>query len=152
LEKLLSQGDAIKAIVLAPNNHNPLGSIMDDDKKHAVIELLEARSIPIIEDDTYGELSFDNVRPKCLRAFARSKNILVCGSFSKTLSPGFRIGWIAAARYAEEIKELKLAMSLASTTPTQIALARYLATGGFDRHLRKLRSICRDHIQLLASA
>jgi len=152
LETLLSQDGSIKALVVAPNSHNPLGSIMDDEKKRAVVALLEAHDVPIIEDDTYGELSFDEVRPRCLRAFDRSNTTLVCGSFSKTLSPGFRIGWVAAGRHTEQIRELKLAMSLASTTPTQIALARYLSSGGFDRHLRKLRRTCRDHLQLLASA
>jgi len=65
--------------------------------------------------------------------------VMHCGSFAKSLAPGYRIGWVAAGRYAQKIERLKLMTSLCASMPAQAAIADYLQHGGYDRHLRKLR-------------
>ena len=108
--------------------------------------------LPIIEDDTYGDLAFDLQRPRCIKAFDDSDNIILCSSFSKTIAPGYRIGWMAAGRWHDRVQELKCRSSLGTATPPQMAIASYLESGGFDAHLRRLRRTYRDQIKLLSDA
>jgi len=98
-----------------------------------------AHGVPAIEDDTYGELAFGDVRPRSLRAFDRAGLVLTCGSFSKTLTPEYRVGWVIPGPYRDRILHLKLATTAATAVPPQLALASYLASGGYEQHLRRLR-------------
>jgi DNA-binding transcriptional MocR family regulator len=152
LEEILTRGEPVRAVVLVPNVHNPLGGIMPDDVKRQLADLLGRRKVPVIEDDTYGDLAFRPQRPRCLKAFDRHDNILWCGSFSKTLAPGYRIGWVAPGRFHAEVQKLKLVFTLATATPTQLAVADFLASGGFDRHLRRLRRVYEENLGLAADA
>jgi DNA-binding transcriptional MocR family regulator len=95
--------------------------------------------VPLIEDDVYAELYFGNRRPKSTKAFDRKGLVLNCGSFSKSLAPGYRIGWVAAGRYARTVGRRKVMSSLATSVPVQDGLALYLRQGGYDRHLGVLR-------------
>jgi DNA-binding transcriptional MocR family regulator len=150
LEQLLASKSEVKALVINPNVHNPLGCIMPDDNKRHIAELFAANQIPIIEDDTYADLAFDTARPHCVHSFDKRENVMLCGSFSKTLSPGFRVGWIAASRWREAVHGMKLATSLGCATPMQMAVAKFLATGGFDHHLRRLRRTYQEQLSLLS--
>lgn len=125
---------------LMPTFHNPLGSTMPEDRKRALVELLMQHGIPLVEDDVYADLHFGPKRALPAKAFDREGLVMHCSSFSKSLAPGYRIGWVAAGRRAQEIARRKLTSTLNTNVPTQIALARYLERGGFDRHLRRLRN------------
>ena len=94
----------------------------------------------IIEDDVYGELYFDTERPRPAKAFDRQGLVMHCSSFSKTLAPGYRIGWAVPGRYLREVAQAKLTTTLTSPVPTQLALASYLEKGAYDQHLRRLRT------------
>ncbi len=131
---------AVKACIFNPNFQNPLGFLPSEDKKRDLVKLLTSRNIPIIEDDIYGELYFGNSRPVPLKSFDDKDLVMHCSSFSKTLSPGLRVGWCLPGRFMEKVKRLKLYGSIASPTITQEILCRYLQRGNFDRHLRKLRT------------
>jgi DNA-binding transcriptional MocR family regulator len=152
LEALLRRGEPVRAVVLVPNVHNPLGGVMPDGNKQRIADLLGRRRIPVIEDDTYGDLAFGPQRPRSLQAFDRHDNVLLCGSFSKTLAPGYRVGWVAAGRRRAEVLKLKLVFSLATASPTQLAVADFLASGGFERHLRRLRRVYAENLGLAAEA
>jgi len=118
---------------------NPLGASMPEARRQALVTLLAAQGVPLIEDDVYGELHYDAARPKPAKAHDEAGLVLHCSSFSKCLAPGYRIGWAAAGRYTAKLQRLKLASSLSAAVPSQLALADYLATGHYERHLRGLR-------------
>jgi DNA-binding transcriptional MocR family regulator len=84
-------------------------------------------------------LYYGQQAPKPAKAFDTEGLVMHCGSFAKSLAPGYRIGWVAAGRYAQKIERLKLMTSLCASMPAQAAIADYLQHGGYDRHLRKLR-------------
>jgi DNA-binding transcriptional MocR family regulator len=133
---------SVKAIMVTPNVSNPLGSIMPDDAKERLVRLARRHEVPVIEDDVYGELVFDGSRPRPLRAFdpGPDSRVLLVGSVSKTLAPGYRVGWCAGGKWHDAVLRFKYSQSLACPTLTQMAVAEFLGSGGYDRHLRRLRS------------
>lgn len=133
------RGDPVRAIMVNPNFQNPLGSLLPDEDKARLVALAAQHNIPVIEDDVYGELGFAGERPRCLRAFPGGENVIVCSSFSKTLSPGHRVGWVLAGRRHSEIERLKHAMSVTAPSLPQLLLSELLASGGYDQYLRRAR-------------
>jgi DNA-binding transcriptional MocR family regulator len=129
----------IKVCLVVSNFSNPLGSLMPEENKKELVTMMEEHDIPIIEDDIYGDVYFGDSRPKPCKAFDKTGNVLWCGSVSKTLAPGYRVGWVAPGKYLEKITNLKLIHSVSSTTITQEAIAHFLENGRYDNHLKKLR-------------
>ncbi|QEQ25498.1 PLP-dependent aminotransferase family protein [Achromobacter xylosoxidans] len=138
LERAIQQHQP-RACWLMTTFQNPLGSLMPEAKKEALVELLTRHGVALIEDDVYGELYFGANRPRPAKAFDPEGVVMHCSSFSKTLAPGYRVGWVAAGRYTRAIMRNKLTTSLATAAPTQAAIAAYLSQGGYDRHLRQFR-------------
>ena len=131
----------VKACIFNDNFQNPLGFVLSNEKKRELVRMLNAEAIPIIEDDIYGELHFGPTRPAPLQSFDTKGLVLYCSSFSKTLSPGLRVGWSMPGLFLERVKHLKLYTSVSSPSLNQYVLYQYLKSGNFDRHLRKLRTI-----------
>ncbi|NER61504.1 PLP-dependent aminotransferase family protein [Pseudomonas sp. MAFF212428] len=129
----------VKAVWCMTNFQNPVGASMPEEKKQQLVALLHEHQVPLIEDDVYAELYYAQQAPKPAKAFDTDGLVMHCGSFSKSLAPGYRIGWVAAGRYAQKIERLKLMTSLCASMPAQAAIADYLQHGGYDRHLRRLR-------------
>ncbi len=130
---------AIKACFFVTNFSNPLGYCMPDEQKEAMVKLLSRHGVPLIEDDLYGDVYFGKSRPKSCKSFDEEGNVLWCSSISKTLAPGYRVGWAAPGKYMDKVKRLKLYHSITSATAQQAAIASFLATGRYEYHLRKLR-------------
>lgn len=128
----------IRACLLVSNFSNPLGAVMGDDKKRAFTQLCKKAKVALIEDDIYGDLSFSAQRPNVFKHF--DANVIYCSSFSKSLAPGLRIGWVASRQLASAITQLKFTLNSGSPSIVQIAMADILASGKFDRHLRATRS------------
>ncbi|WP_029914118.1 PLP-dependent aminotransferase family protein [Pelobacter seleniigenes] len=137
----------IKACLVVTNFNNPLGSLMADEDKEKLVALLDANQVPLIEDDVYGDLPFSGERPTVAKTFDTTGNVLLCSSFSKTLAPGYRVGWVAAGRYQERIERAKMISGVATASPPQQAIAEFLANGGYDHHLRTL---CRNYARQVA--
>jgi DNA-binding transcriptional MocR family regulator len=114
--------------------------------------MLARAGVPLIEDDVYGELYFGKRRPLPAKAFDREGMVLHCGSFSKCLAPGYRVGWAMPGRFARKLARLKLTTSLSVSVPVQVGLCEYLARGGYDRHLRQLREAFSQQQVALADA
>lgn len=131
----------VRACLFSAGFNNPLGCCMPEENKLAVLDHLARHDVPLVEDDVYGDVYFAGNRPRPFSSFASRADVLYCGSFSKTLSPGYRIGWVASARHLRRIVDSKLAVTLSGPALPQAAVADYLASGGFDSHLRRVRRI-----------
>ena len=129
----------IKACLLSSSFNNPLGCTMPEEKKVAVLDLLAKRKVPLIEDDVYGDIYFGRERPRPFMALNSGDTVIYCSSFSKTVAPGYRIGWIATGRYMSKALKSKFASTLCGPALPQTALADFLASGGYDSHLRRIR-------------
>jgi DNA-binding transcriptional MocR family regulator len=151
LERTLRQVP-VKACWFMTMLHNPLGVSMPADSKEQLVRLLAAAQIPLIEDNVYAELFFGKERPRITKVWDRHGLVLDCGSFAKTLAPGYRLGWIAAGRFAAAVRNCKITTSLATSIPIQAAVSRYLDTGVYDRHLGKLRRTLQAQQAKLVSA
>jgi DNA-binding transcriptional MocR family regulator len=142
----------VAACILIPNFHNPVGCLMPDDRKRAVVSLLASHGVPLIEDDIYGDLQHEGPRPRCLKADDRIGTVMLCGSFSKTLAPGLRVGYIAPGIWYDRVIALKRSRTLASATLPALAVADLVRNGGYDRHLRAMRRALRDRVQRVRGA
>jgi len=142
----------VKACLVMANGHNPLGLVLPDARKRELVELTTRHEIPLIEDDAYGDITFTDVRPKCLKAFDKKELVLTVSSFSKILGGGLRLGWIDAGRYRQQVAELKFINTLASPTLSQMIVAEFIETGGYDRSLRKLRATLSDQVHSIRQA
>ncbi|MFT0211099.1 PLP-dependent aminotransferase family protein [Pseudomonas sp. F1_0610] len=137
VEMLLEQ-KRIQAIICMPNLHNPLGCSMPLAAKKRLAQLVNQYEIPLIEDGLYCELQFDQVLP-AVKTFDKHGWVMFCSSFTKTLAPDFRIGWISAGRFSQSVQQLKNMLSVAESQLLCETIAQFLAVGGYDHHLRKLR-------------
>jgi DNA-binding transcriptional MocR family regulator len=142
----------VKACLVVANFSNPLGSLMSDDAKRELVQILARHDVPLIEDDIYGDLHFDGARPRPVRAFDRRGMVMLCSSFSKTLAPGYRVGYCIPGRYREAVERLKFAHTVACPTVTQMAVADFLENGGYERHLRRLRRRIADQVARVSEA
>lgn len=137
----------IKACVVIGNYSNPNGSTIPDEDKKRLAEILCEAQIPLLEDDIYGDLNFSGNRLKTCRTFDDSGNTLLFSSFSKTVSPGLRVGFIVPGRFKDKILQLKMCMNVSTSYINQFILTNYLNSGGYYRELRKL---CRESASRMA--
>ena len=138
LEKAMKKSK-IKLCLLVSNFNNPLGCSMPDTHKKAVVKLLEKYNVPLIEDDLYGDLYFGEHRPRTCKSFDESGMVLWCGSFSKTLAAGYRVGWVAPGKFLEKIKRTKHYHSISCNSIAHETIANFLENERYENHLRKLR-------------
>ncbi|MBZ4685657.1 MAG: transcriptional regulator, GntR family with aminotransferase domain protein [Desulfomicrobiaceae bacterium] len=143
---------SIQACILTPNFNNPDGSLMPDAAKAEIVDFLTTRGIPLIEDDVAGDLHLAPRRPPLAKAFDRQGMVLTCSSFSKTLCPGYRIGWVLPGRWFAEALAVKATTNVSSATLPQMVVAAYLCQGRYDRHVRRLRSRIARSMEAMAAA
>jgi len=142
----------LAAVALVSNFSNPSGSCMTDDAKAALVSLLDEYDVPLVEDDVYGDLAFDGRRPKAIKAFDQRGSVLYCASYSKSVSPGLRVGWAVPGIYQDAVEHLKLVVNQATATAPQLALAAFLDSGRLDRHLRRIRPAFRHQMEAVIDA
>jgi len=140
LEALKKVLPKLKACCFISNFSNPLGCLMPDEHKKELVRMLTEYNIPLIEDDLYGNLFFGATRPKPCKAFDEAGIVLWCGSVSKTLAPGYRVGWVAAGKYKEKIIRQKLLQTISTPSLYQEVIADFMEHGRYDHHLRTLRA------------
>jgi DNA-binding transcriptional MocR family regulator len=152
LEFALQHGPQIRAVVVVPNFQNPTGALMPDDNKRRLLALLARQQIPLIEDDVFGDLHFGGERPTPIKAWDRDGNVIYCSSFTKTLAPALRLGWMSGGRHHRRLERLKVSNSYVSSALMQATLADCLISGLYARQLRQLRHQLGEQCRRLSAA
>jgi DNA-binding transcriptional MocR family regulator len=150
--RALVKSTRLATAVLMPNFNNPTGALTSDDAKRAIVAALSTHDVPIIEDDIYGDLYYGSSRPTSMRAFDETGLVISCGSVSKTIALSYRIGWAISPQFHADLARAKFYSSVASPTLQQRVLARYYASGGYDRYLRRMRGMLAANAQKFSDA
>ena len=137
--EIVLKNNNVKACWLMTTFQNPTGTSLSDEAKRRVVEIAEQNNTYIIEDDVYGDLYHEGHKPKPLKASDKTDSVLLCGSYSKSLCPGYRVGWVVNARFNDAIQKLQLLSTLSSSAPVQLGVTHFLTHESYDNHLRKLR-------------
>jgi DNA-binding transcriptional MocR family regulator len=129
----------IKAIVLTPNFHNPTGILLSEEKKEQLYKIAVHYNTPIIENDIYGDLYFEGSRPNNIKSYDTEGLVLTYSSFSKTLAPGLRLGWLAAGQFFAKAERLKFSLGRSVSPINQEVMIKILSSSNYDKHLRVFR-------------
>jgi DNA-binding transcriptional MocR family regulator len=151
LENLLNRHQ-ISACVGVLNFNNPLGCLMPNKNKKRLVMMLEERNIPLIENDIYGDLYFGSGRPINAKSFEKKGLVMLCSSVSKSLAPGYRVGWAAAGKFKEAVEQIQLVSTLSPPTLQQMIVAEFMHNGSYDRHLNRLRNCFADQVKSVSIA
>ncbi|MDQ0109822.1 DNA-binding transcriptional MocR family regulator [Chitinophaga terrae (ex Kim and Jung 2007)] len=130
---------AIKAVVITPNFHNPTGSLLGNEQKLAILSIAHQYNVAIIENDIYGDLNFQGPRPSTIKGSDDSGLVLTYSSYSKTLAPGIRLGWLSAGRFMERAEQIRFALGSSVSPLYQETISRLLSSSSYDRHVRAFR-------------
>jgi len=142
----------VSACLTISNFNNPLGSCIPDEKKRELVALLTEHEIPLIENDIFGELYFGDSRPSVAKAYDREGLVMLCSSFSKSLCPAYRVGWVVPGRYHSAVEWLKYTSSLAAPTLSEYAIAEFMSGGGYDPYLRRTRRSYERNVAAMSQA
>lgn len=151
LEKALKKFK-IRACLAMPNFRNPTGSLMPDERKKRLVEMLAPRGVTLIENDVYGDVHFGKTRPRPAKVFDKTGNVLLVSSFSKSVVPGVRVGWVVAGDRAVETFSNRWVSTMATNTLMEAAMADFMERGEFRRHIRKLSLHCAESLKCLTQA
>ena len=148
------KNNEIKMIITQPNVQNPTGIVMNDIDKERLVNLAEYHGSILVQDDVFGDLSFTGIRPGNLSSFSDYPGIILVSSYSKSVAPGLRIGWIRSPRYAGKFTETKLRISMDTSGLPQAILSSFLGTKEHRRNKLKMRNALKsridDHLSLLS--
>lgn len=136
LKKVLPK---LSACCFVVNYNNPLGFQMPDENKKELVKMLTEHNVPLVEDDVYGNIYFGAGRPKPCKFYDEAGIVMWVGSVSKTLAPGFRVGWVAPGKFKEKIIRQKLVQTVSGPSLFSDVIADFLAYGRYDHHLRMFR-------------
>jgi DNA-binding transcriptional MocR family regulator len=147
-----TQDGTVKACVLLPNFPNPVCSLMPVEHKRRLVQMSAERGITLIESDIYGEIYFGDQRPPVLKSFDAHNDVILCSAFTKTVAPGYRVGWVAPGRHFLKTQALKFRTSVACPMLQQEVIAQFIRDGGYDHHLRRLRAALKTQAHQMADA
>lgn len=151
LELALEQW-SVAACVVVTGNSNPLGATMPEANRERLVTMLAERDIPLIEDDEFGDLNYDGSRPRAAKAFDEHGLVLYCSSVSKSIASGLRIGWCSPGRWEDSMEFLQAFSSVSSSTLSQLVVAEFMASGGYERHVRKIQSAYAEQVRRFQAA
>jgi len=129
----------LRAVIVSSVFQNPLGSVMCDDDKRKLYRLSENFDFSIIEDDIYGDCSFTERIYNPIKSLDKDGRVLYCSSFSKTLAPGLRVGWIIPGKQFQNISGTKQISGLGGSIIIEKSIADYLHSGAYEYHLKSFR-------------
>ncbi|RLJ32924.1 DNA-binding transcriptional MocR family regulator [Chryseobacterium sp. 7] len=129
----------IKALVITPNFHNPTGIIMKDEVKKEVLGIAETYQLCIVENDMYSDLYFEEQRPRSIQSFDKKGIVMTYSSFSKTLAPGIRLGWLYAGNFYAKSERVRFVLGRTVSPVYQELVLKLLQGNSYERHLRVFR-------------
>ena len=139
LDELKKVMPKLSACCFVVNYNNPLGFQMPDDNKKELVRMLTEYNVPLVEDDVYGNIYFGAGRPKPCKFYDEAGIVMWVGSVSKTLAPGFRVGWVAPGKFKEKIIRQKLVQTVSGPSLFSDVITDFLTHGRYDHHLRMFR-------------
>lgn len=131
--------NTVKAVVVTPNFHNPTGSLLTNEQKGALLSIAHQYNVVLIENDIYGDLNFHGPRPSTIKGLDDSGLVLTYSSYSKTLAPGIRLGWLSAGKFMQRAEQIKFALGSTVSPLYQETVNRVLSGSSYDRHIRTFR-------------
>ncbi len=140
LERALARSK-IKLLLCQPNFSNPTGALMSDETRLRICELAKKFNFTLVQDDINGALAYDGRKHKAFFDQAPGVDVIYISSFSKTFSPGVRLGYLVGPNHTEKFKQTKSLLTVAAELPFQLAMADYLNKGSPDRFLAKIRPV-----------
>ena len=152
LASILLKGDA-KLLFTVPTFHNPTGMTLSRARRERILALTRAHGVTVVEDDTYGDLRFIGGRVPSFRSLPGADHVIHLGSFSKSLAAGLRLGYIIAPEpVLERLAPVQEVHTIALPTLSQAVVAQFLSSGGFRRHLTRLRRALRERRDAMLEA
>ena len=141
------ENNPIKAVITVPSGHNPLGFTMPESYRKELVNLAHHHQFAIIEDAIYAELQYDNHFVPNIKAFDRDGWVITCGSFTKTIAPDFRIGWMEGGRFKDKARQLKFTSTVSESVIFTETLGIFLENGSYDLHMRHLKRLYHTQIK-----
>jgi DNA-binding transcriptional MocR family regulator len=153
LEHALHTANRVKMMYVVPNYQNPTGRTWSTERRRGLLALAQRFTVPIIEDNPYGELIFEGDTPRAIQAMEEDGIVISLGTFSKIFCPGLRIGWIAARKpFLDRLVVLKQAADLHTSTLDQMITSVYMETHDLEKDLMQKREVYRARRDAMVSA
>ncbi len=153
LENVLKTKENVKMIYVIPDFQNPSGKTWSIERRKKLIELANKYDLPIIEDNPYGELRFEGEIPPSVKSFDTEGRVVFLGTFSKTFSPGMRIGWVIADnKILQKYNFIKQGSDLQSSTIVQRQMNKFLEMYDLDEHIEKIKDVYRKRRDIMIKA
>lgn len=142
LEEALKANPNTKLIYTVPNFQNPTGRTMTEERRKQLAELAEKYDVYVLEDNPYGEIRFAGQHVPAVKSFDKSGHVLHMSTFSKTLAPGFRLGWLVADKnVVNKLTVLKQSADLHTDNLAQFAVAQFFADNDVDAHVKEISAL-----------
>jgi DNA-binding transcriptional MocR family regulator len=130
----------VKAVLAVPTLSNPLGATMPLAERRRLAQMVSQRGIPLIEDVLYNDLAEQDDKRRAVKSFDTTGHVMLCSSFSKTVAPGIRLGWVDGGRWSAKLRRMKAALSGSHTELLELAMADVLSQPGHELAYRQLRA------------
>jgi len=145
LDKILSGTKNVKFMYVIPDFQNPTGKTWSIERRIEFIKLANKYDLPVVEDNPYGELRFEGEIPPSIKSYDTEGRVIFLGTFSKTFTPGLRIGWVDAnEKILEKYIMVKQSADLQTNSMTQRELAVFMDIYDFDAHIEKIKNAYRN--------
>ena len=142
LEKILATTENVKMIYVIPDFQNPTGKTWSLERRHKFMDIINKYEIPVIEDNPYGELRFENENMPALKSLDTKGLVVFLGTFSKILVPGYRLGWVCASdEILSMFNFIKQGADLQTPTVTQLEANKYMEMFDLDKHVDTIREL-----------
>lgn len=123
-----------------PTHHNPTGTVMSETRRRELLSFCQTQRLPILEDDAYGQLWFNEEPPRSIKARDKTGNVIYLGTVSKTMAPGLRIGWVVGPEaVTARLGDVKMQTDYGASSVSQWLMTELLASGEYEAYIRGLR-------------